>query len=415
MKPLPWSLRLYIVAVVAAGALLLSYLTPRIEFPNWWDVLFWGLMILLPEFLSVTLPRGGAAITVGFAIEYACIITLGPALTVWLAIFGSLIIDGLIRKVPIYKFSFNTFQFILTVGLAGLVFQLTGGVVGSPDFGLFVIPLILCALTYFVVNTGTTSIAIGLHERTSPLRSWTANYRWMVVNYLGLGVFGVLMALIYLKIGSWGAALFLVPLLIARYVFKLYIDIKEEHWQTITALMSAVDAKDGYFGGHSHRVRNYASAIARDLGLPEPQVEIIEYAALLHDVGRVKISESLLLKPASLTPSEWAIMREHPATAEEIIAPLTFLKKASKIVRHHHERPNGEGYPDGLKSDETPLGAKIIKVADAYDAMTHDRPYREALSTEEAVEELQKNKGIEFHPSVVDSLLRLLQNGGIEE
>ncbi len=415
MKRLPWSLRLYVAVVVAAGALLLSHLTARIQVPNWPEILFWGLLILLPEFLAVNLPRGGAAITVGFAIEYACILVIGPALTAWLAVFSSLVVDGFVRRVPTYKLAFNTFQFVLTVGIAGLVFQWTGGIVGSPNFGLFVIPLVLCALAYFLVNTTTISIAIGLYERTSPFRSWTANYKWMVINYLALGVFGLLMTLIYLKIGSWGAGLFLVPLLLARYVFKLYVDMREEHRQTIAALVAAVDTKDGFFAGHSHRVKNYSAAIARELGLSEAQVEMIEYAALLHDLGRVKISEAILLKPGSLTPGEWEVMKEHPVTAEQIIAPLRFLKGAAKMVRHHHETPDGTGYPNGLKGEEIPWGAHILKVADAYDAMIHDRPYRKALSTERAKEELNRCRGTKFDSRVVDSLIALLERGELEE
>ncbi len=415
MRSIPWALKLYLAAIVAAGALLLAYLTPRVEIPDWWEILFWGLMILLPEFLAVTLPRGGAAITVGFAIEYACILCLGPALTAWLAVFSSLVVDGFVRRVPAYKFAFNTFQFVLTVGLAGLVFQWTGGVAGSPNFGLFVIPLILCAITYFLVNTTTISIAIGLYERTSPFRTWTANFRWAAVNYLALGVFGLLMTLIYLKIGSWGAGFFLVPLLLARYVFKLYVDMREEHRQTIAALVAAVDTKDGFFAGHSHRVKNYSAAIARELGLSEAQVEMIEYAALLHDLGRVKISEAILLKPGSLTAEEWEVMKEHPVTAEEIIAPLRFLKGAAKMVRHHHETPDGTGYPNGLMDGEIPWGAHILKVADAYDAMIHDRPYRKALPRRKAIEELRKYSGSKFNSRVVDSLISLLTRGELAE
>ncbi len=184
---------------------------------------------------------------------------------------------------------------------------------------------------------------------------------------------------------------------------------------TIKALAAAVEAKDPYTAGHSDRVTRYAEKIARQIGLTEEEVCRISYAAILHDIGKIGISSSILHKPGRLTPEEYQEICEHPAIGAHILSSIELLGDIIPMVYHHHEWYNGKGYPQGLAGEEIPLGARIIAVADAFDAMTSNRPYRTGLSFEQAVAEIQRQSGIQFDPRVAQTLLAILQEEQVTE
>ncbi|RLE67815.1 MAG: hypothetical protein DRJ34_04195 [Thermoprotei archaeon] len=175
----------------------------------------------------------------------------------------------------------------------------------------------------------------------------------------------------------------------------------------IQSLVKAVEAKDPYTAKHSEKVTHYAELLMEELGLPEEEKEIIRDACLLHDIGKIGISENILRKPAKLNDCEWEIIKSHPVMGEEILKPLPTLKPVLPLIRHHHERWDGKGYPDGLKGEEIPLGARIIAICDAFDAMTSLRPYRKPLSKEKALKEIEKNSGTQFDPKLVEIFLKL--------
>ncbi|MDO9556600.1 MAG: GAF domain-containing protein [Coriobacteriia bacterium] len=187
---------------------------------------------------------------------------------------------------------------------------------------------------------------------------------------------------------------------------RLYQNAREGLLNTVEALAVAVDAKDPYTRGHSDRVAEYSLTIARELSLSETQIAEIDIAARLHDVGKIGVSERILGKSGPLTDEEWKVVKEHPTISAKILEPVGFASDVVVCVLAHHERPDGEGYPNGMSEGEIPLGASIIKVADAFDAMTSDRPYRGAMSTEQALDELRRCKGTQFDPTVVEALLR---------
>lgn len=174
---------------------------------------------------------------------------------------------------------------------------------------------------------------------------------------------------------------------------------------SIQALLTALEARDPYTRGHSERVRSWAIRIAQHLGLPLSQVEIIGQAAHLHDIGKVGVRDAILFKPGSLTPEEWQIMRSHPEVGVSILRPVQLLHATLPIIRGHHERWDGKGYPDGLRSDNIPLGARIVAVADAYDALKSSRPYRQGFPPEEAKRILSEGAGTQWDKQVVAVLL----------
>jgi len=190
---------------------------------------------------------------------------------------------------------------------------------------------------------------------------------------------------------------------------QLYNDMKQMYLGTIQTLAQAIDAKDPYTRGHTERVTKFAVAIAREMNLPSKLVRNIEFAALIHDIGKIGIKDSVLSKPGSLTNDEYEEIKMHPRIGEEILAPVEFLTNVAPLVLYHHEHYNGDGYLEGLKGEEIPIGARIINVADAFEAMISDRPYSKSMSEAEAVKELKDQSGKQFDPEVVKAFLRVLE------
>jgi len=204
----------------------------------------------------------------------------------------------------------------------------------------------------------------------------------------------------------------MVPLLLARYSFSKYAETRDLFFGSVSALSQAIDAKDGFTRGHADRVSRIAGAVAREMGLSEREIEQIELAALLHDIGKIGVEDRILMKPSRLDPEETELMRRHPIYGASILEPSSALRPLAPIVLAHHESYDGSGYPQGLKGEAIPLGARIILVSDAYEAMTSDRIYRKAIGHDRAMEQLNKHKGDQFDPKVVRALDVLLQKRG---
>ena len=191
---------------------------------------------------------------------------------------------------------------------------------------------------------------------------------------------------------------------------ELYGNLQHFYLEMVQTLARAIDAKDSYTHDHADRARSFARMIGRKLRLPGIMIQHIEYAALMHDIGKIGIDENILHKPGKLTPEEVAVIRKHPAIGNRIIAPVAFLSPVAPMVLYHQEWYNGQGYPEGLVGEEIPLGARIVAVIDAYDAMTSDRPYRKALSQHIALAELKKCAGTQFDPKVVNAFVEILSD-----
>ena len=184
--------------------------------------------------------------------------------------------------------------------------------------------------------------------------------------------------------------------------------LEETFLGTIRSLAEAIDAKDPSTRGHSDWVAKYAVMISRQLELSEKEVEMIRFAGYLHDVGKIGISDRILGKPSQLDPDQWKMMKKHASLGAKILEPVKISSAIKAAVRHHHERYDGKGYPGGLSGEAIPPGARTLAVADAYEAMTADRPYRKALNDEQAVEELKRCSGTQFDPLVVQAFLKAL-------
>ncbi|NLH01131.1 MAG: HD-GYP domain-containing protein [Clostridiales bacterium] len=214
--------------------------------------------------------------------------------------------------------------------------------------------------------------------------------------------------------GEYMVILFILPLLLARYSFTLYVDVKQNYYVMLKTLTYSLEAKDEYTRGHSERVEEYAKKLAKEMRLSQTQIENISVAALLHDIGKIGIDESILRKPASLSPEERLVIQKHPEISVSILKEVKLAPVVFDIILHHHERYDGRGYPSGKGGDELPIEVYILGVADTYDAITSTRPYSRGNSPEYAKQVIIEEKGKQFHPKVVDAFVRAYEKGNMQ-
>src|SRR5207245_7235863 len=212
------------------------------------------------------------------------------------------------------------------------------------------------------VNMSLAVFAVSLRTGAPLARIWAGSIRSSLFGAIAQVFIAWLMAEVGIKVGLWATSLFMVPLLLARYSFTKYAETRALFFGTVSALSQAIDAKDGFTRGHADRVSRIAGAVAREKGLPEREIEQIELAGLLHDIGKIGVEDRVLMKPSRLDSDEIELMRRHPMYGASILEPAAALRPLVPLVLHHHENFDGTGYPDGLKGDEIPLGSRIIMV-----------------------------------------------------
>ncbi len=363
--------------------------------------------------LPVRLPHGVVA-NVSVAPVIAAIALGGPTAAGIVAFFGTTDTREARRQIPWYGTLFNHAAIVVAAVAGGFTYEIFYGIgeAGNVATGLIqFLGLMLAAVAYFAINTVLAVAAVSARTGTSVRTIWVQDVRGIALNLIGLAPLAWLMAQIFLLpngVGWWATPLFVVPLFTTRLAYHRYVETRELFEQTIGALANAVDARDKYTRGHSNRVSHISVQMARVMKLPEVEVEKIQWAGLLHDVGKIGIRDNILLKEGPLDKDERFLMNQHPTIGAEIVAPAKQLTEEAPLIKAHHEWFNGSGYPDGVEALDIPLGARILTIADAYEAMTSSRPYRKTpLSHEQAVAELEKYSGIQFDPEIVPVLVNL--------
>ena len=277
---------------------------------------------------------------------------------------------------------------------------------GQKDLGLFSV----LAVGYFLTNSVLVSLVVSLSSERTFREVWTLNTRGVLGYDLGASLISVLVAWLYTRFDMWlgfgslGLIGVIIPIVAVRHVYGLYHQLEHSGQELLQVMVKAIEARDPYTSGHSVRVSEMSRAMAVELGLTAREIELAETAALLHDVGKIHEEFApLLRKEGRLTDEETALMQTHSAKSADLVGIISkFQGFIHESVRHHHERWDGKGYPDGLSGKGIPLGARIILIADTIDAMTTDRPYRKRLSLEIVFAELQKCKGTQFDPELID-------------
>ncbi len=407
--------KVYIAVLLVTAILITLYTllnTSWHEFQSQWlPFLVFLTIIILADSFPVPLPRGGN-VTVSFAAIAASILIFQPFVVIAMAVTIDLFL--LLKRQNVIKHIFNIAQLAVSTGSAAMVYNFFYTPVATDFNYMQVFAFITSMVVLFILNHTFVTLILAFTQEEKPLTIWLTNIKWCTLQFVSMAPLGALIAVIYINIGFWGLILFLLPMIIARHSFQSYIDMRQTFLDTIKSLSLAIDAKDPYTKGHSSRVADYAVLLAREMKWPEDRVEFLKYIALIHDVGKVAVPENILKKDRLLTNEEYEIMKRHSEAGAEVIKDISFFAAGSGIIKHHHERWNGSGYPDQLKNEEIPEGARILAVADAYDAMTSDRPYRKALKPLEAIREIQECSGAQFDPKVVKAFTRIIPQLNLE-
>jgi putative nucleotidyltransferase with HDIG domain len=434
MEPsIPVRAKIFICLTAACGMAVLGF-----AFLNWHsnDVLkfiCYLLIALLSSTMKVRLPGMESTMSVHFLFVLLGVLELSLAETLAIGCAAALLQSlwkTKQRPQPL-KITFNVLSMTApAIFLTYYAYHLMAEVLHNSAPLL----LLVAALTYFVANTVPLAVVLGIAEGKSYRRIWSETYFWSLPYYLvGAAIVG-LISYVNHFIG-WENALLIVPVMYWIYrSYLIYLGRLEEekkrveiearqveaekrhveevcalHLRTIEGLALAIDAKDHTTHKHLHRVRTYAVEIAKDLNLSDSETDALRAAALLHDIGKLAVPDHIINKPGRLTPAEFEKMKIHPVVGAEILERVAFPYPVAPVVRSHHEKWNGKGYPDGLKGEEIPIGARILAAVDCLDALASDRQYRKALPLDDAMKSVAADAGISFDPRVVEILQRRYQ------
>jgi HD domain-containing protein/MASE9 protein len=372
------------------------------------------LTLLLQMFSVQVYGRGSVSVSAIGILTTAFVLNTGTAMAIAVA---AALAQWLRRRGQFHKAIFDAANFALSTGAASLVYHALAG--------QRLAAAITAGLIYAAINNGLLGFAMSLAEGTAWRSIWRERFHWARFHFMLFGPLALAGTIAYEQIGVTGLAAFALPpalmiLSVRQYlertsaaveeIRETNLELRRAHRETIAALSRSMEAKDLYTGGHTERVAAIATALAQALGYRGDELEAIEIGALLHDIGKIGVPEQILRKQGPLDDEEWAIMRTHPLISDHILSGINLDPIVRQCGRSSHERIDGNGYPDGLSDDEIPLPARIVFVADAYDALTSDRSYRAARPPLAAIAEIDANTGTQFCPTVVAALHELWLN-----
>ena len=418
----------YTSAVAILGAVLLVIALRSIP-SNWIGLLLFAGLAAGAELLRVQLFSSSrfSSVSMSGVIAIASIVAFGPFAGVFTHLASGLITavttslgddkPGSQRASLLRRSAFNIGMWVASSSVAGNVYALAGGQIGHVATLTNILPLALAAGADVFVNLTILIGVVTLQTGRNPLHILRQDFQWTLpIVFASTVVGGGALALSCEMYGALGVAVFCLPILTTSYSLRLYsrnmsstisklesanAQLDETNSGLLEMLGGLIDADDMYTAGHSRQVAIYSGALAEKMGLAKAERERIVLAALIHDIGKIGIPDSIIGKPGRLTEEEFAAIKQHPVIGAEIIGRMSSLQDLVPLVRHHHERWDGRGYPDGIGGADMPLGARILALADSLDAMCSDRPYRATPSFEEVKAEIQRCSGKQFDPDVV--------------
>ena len=405
---MPTRVRIVVTTMLLAGAYGLWW-SARSLSHDWLHFAVYLTAVLLSSGLKVAMPRGDGTMSVNFPFILLGVLELSPLQAVALAglsVFAQCRFKVL-KAFTLVQIAFNISNAVAATACASFLFAyLTRRHIElAPS-------LAAAAVAYFFANTIPVALVIGWSKGEGPFTLWRRQFPWYLPFYLVGAVLAVVAHLISVRYG-WLTSSLLIPMVYTIYqVYKIQLNLIREkqkhleetealHLRTIEGLAMAIEAKDQNTHDHLLRVHVYASEIGKSLGLDEQQMKALLTASYLHDIGKLAVPEHIINKPGKLTREEFEKMKTHTVVGAEILERVRFPYPVVPIVRSHHEAWDGSGYPDGLKGEEIPIGARILTVVDCFDALASDRPYRRAMPLAEAMTFVREKAGTQFDPRVV--------------
>jgi diguanylate cyclase (GGDEF)-like protein/putative nucleotidyltransferase with HDIG domain len=414
--------QIYVLAMIMLGAVLMAGALSswQLARPGLFAVLL--VLSVVSSAMKVDMPlgAGSSCISLSYAVDFTALLLLGPAPTMLIAVASGWSQSTFRMNVrnPAYKTLFSMATLAVSVAAAGATYSALGGTYGTlPPSPLQ--PLMAAALVYFLTNSLAVAAAFALSSGRGVVRVWHDNFLWTISSYVVGAIAAGIAVEVFHRAGEWHTALAFVPLGLTYRSYRIYLKrITDEqrrvsewahlHRESTEVLARAIQAKDEGGSRHVERVQYYATMLAHRLELPELDRQAVEIAALLHDIGKLAVPEHILSKPGPLTLDERKKMQLHAQIGAEIVGAVPFPCPVAPLIRSHHERWDGAGYPCGLSGEQIPLGARILSVVDCFDALTSCRPYRPALSQEEAIQMLRDEAGKAFDPAIVARFTELL-------
>jgi hypothetical protein len=399
---------LYIAAVVIAGTVEVACGPYRRI--HWAEVITLGLLLAASESTATLLKSRSLAWSSSSVASLAAVVLTGP---VGAALVACCTLLGIRRGPSPMQRLFNTGMYTVSAYLAGEVYLMFGGTVGTPgpsSFPGIIGPYAAATVAHVAVNFALLQGIFWLAGE--PGSTATGLNLKLLITDVGYGALGVLIAALWGVLGPFTPVLVLIPLFVARWAVAQFGAQHRAYEATVSALCQAVETKDFYTRGHSERVSKGSVMIAREIGMHTERVEAIRFAGMLHDVGKLGVPTAVLQKSGKLTDDEYAAVQLHPMRGLDIVRDIGFLDEALAGIMHHHERIDGRGYPMGLAGDEIPEFARVLAVADAFDAMTSTRSYSHARPVVEAIAELRKWAGKQFDPAFVGAFVAAIERDG---
>ncbi len=406
-------------ALLAASALGAGALTFLVTHPRQLaGVIVLVALAAVAEWLAFDVPVLGS-VSLSFAVINSASLLYGPLAAALVGATAGAVPSRSKPTKDFVRLVFNVSQLALSGLAGGWVYRALGGVnltaAGSAALGFpaAMLPLVASASAQFLCNAMLVAIGVSLAMGLSIVEVWRKSIASFLRSFLILALFGFVMAQVVATAKTVGLLLLLVPFIATRQTFQVYSKLKEAYSETVRSLVNAVEAKDVYTRGHSERVAVYSRAIAEEIGSSGVVANRIEIAALLHDIGKLGVRKSILSKAGPLSPEEVDEVRSHPTKGKQLLDNVTFLSDVVPIIYAHHEKLDGTGYPRGLSAEDVCVEARVLAVADAYDAMTSERPYRPALEQASAIAELRSGAGTQFDSKVVAALESALKNDAV--
>jgi putative nucleotidyltransferase with HDIG domain len=416
-------LSLYVRLVVVAGAAAVAHAAVGLlSAPHPFEWFLFTTLVILTGSFTLNVSAINASISVADTFVIASTLLFGPApATVALAI--DTFVLSWRKGHPWRRVAFNAVAPALSLWVAGHVFFLITGAAplaaNDARIGPLIPALFFLATIYFALNSGLMAVAVGLESRRSPFEIWYDHFLWLSIGYFAAASVGLGLIVILRQVGLAAVAMMLPVVAIFHHTLRASFGRLEDarrhvtqidrlYHSTVETLAMAIDAKDDVTHSHVRRVQAYAAALAHELKVSdELTLKAIEAAALLHDTGKLAIPERILNKPGGLTPAEFEQMKRHVEIGANILSLVDFPYPVVPIVRCHHENWDGSGYPAGVSGTDIPIGARILSVVDCFDALTSDRPYRRAMTSEAAIAILVDRRGKMYDPEVVDAFIRI--------